>query len=203
MASVWKLVERRIPLLLCAWLLVIMLAACGDSGTTTTAPSATSTPRPPAESVALKEYKGENFTINYPKDWGVSASGDQVTFADPVGKNLLAVFVNANPDSKRSESDLADLTMAQFDGTILSNAQRVSVPTTYEASGITWTQRSATGVLTNNPGVQGNLFLLVKNYPAKSDKTYAYQIEYYGPAETFGQANTSFQAMLLSFKFTS
>lgn len=204
MTSAWKQLTRRISLALCAWLLIMLLAACGDSGTPTSTTSApTGTPQPPAQSVDLKEYKGENFTIDYPKNWGVSASGDQVTFADPIGKNLLAVFVNSNPKGNKSESQLADQMMSQFDGTIISNAQTISVPSTYEAAGIVWTQRSVTGILTNNPGVQGNLFLLVKNYPNKAANTSAYQIEYYGPANTFGQANTSFQAMLLSFKFTS
>lgn len=202
MDSVWKQVTRHIPLVLCAWLLIMILAACGDSGTPTTSAS-TSTPQPPSESVNLKEYKGANFTISYPQNWGVSASGDQVTFADPIGKNLLAVFVNANPNENKSESQIADQMMSRFDGTILADAQKISVPTTYEAGGIVWTQRSATGVLTSSPGVQGNLFLLVKNYPGKSAKTSTYQIEYYGPSNTFGQANTSFQAMLLSFKFTN
>lgn len=195
----WTLTTRRIVAALSAGLLVIMLAACGGSGSTTTSSPSHVAPVP---AVTLQTYRGTGFSISYPVSWHKNASGDQVTFADPVGRNVLAIFADPNGMEKQSETVLANQMMAKFKGTLLANAQNVTVPSTFMVGKYVWLQRSATGMLAiTDPGVQGNLFLLVINYPPQTAHTMAYEIEYYGPSSTFGQANVTFTRMLQSFRF--
>jgi hypothetical protein len=196
MASVWKRTAWRMALSLCALGLVMILAACNDSGNTSSANTPSSQPAP------LKPFQGTGFTISYPGNWHQQADGDQATFADPVSRNLLAVFSDPNV-ADRSASDIGNQAMADFMKTLLINSQPVSVASTYTLAGASWVQYGATGILASDPGVQGNFYLLVANYPPQGTLINAYEIEYYGPSSTFDQAKTIFQSMLQSFKFTS
>ena len=173
-----------------------MLAACGGSGGTAA--------HHPTSASALQMYTGTSFSMSYPAGWHKNASGDQVTFADPIGRNVMAVFADPDLMGAQSASAVADQAMSRFEGTLLANAQAVTVPPTYAIASVTWIQRSATGILAiTDPGVQGNFFLLVVNYPANAKNATMYEIEYYGPAATFSQANVNFMTMLRSFSFKS
>lgn len=174
------------------------LAACDNAGG-----PAMSRPTP-TPVVTLQMYRGTGFSINYPSNWHKNASGDQVTFADPVGRNVMAIFADPDLSGEPDASAVANQAMSRFEGTLLTNAQTVTVPPTFITGKVAWIQLSATGVLAiTDPGVQGNLFLLVTNYPPQAKNTVTYQVEYYGPASTFGQANANFMQMLQSFSFTS
>ena len=201
MISFWKHVTQRMTFVLSIWLLVTVLAACGGSGgTAANRPVSAS----PTSASALRTYTGTGFSMSYPSGWHKNASGDQVTFADPVGRNVLAVFADPDLMGAQSASTVADQAMSRFEGTLLANAQAITVPPTYAIAGVTWVQRSATGILAiTDPGVQGSFFLLVANYPANAKNTTTYEVEYYGPAATFSQANVNFIAMLRSFSFMS
>lgn len=180
MISIWK----RVALGLSALLLIGLLAACGGSGTAST-----------NNAPVLKLFKGVGFTIKYPENWHQQADGDQATFADSVNRDIMAVFSDDNP-SNNSASDIANQAWANFMKTLLVNPQPVSVSPTYSLAGTNWVQLSATGILSTDPGVQGNFFLLVATHQANS-----YEIEYYGPSSTFDQANQEFGTMLQSFQF--
>lgn len=189
MTSVWKQAIWRIALSISALWLIGTLAACNNSGNAASSNSSASS--------AAKLFKGTGFTISYPGNWHQQADGDQATFANAASRDIMAVFADANPGNT-SASDIANQTWANFMKTLLTNPQQVSISPTYSMAGTSWVQLSATGVLSSDPGVQGNLFLLVTNH-----QTNSYEIEYYGPANTFNQANQEFGTMLQSFKFTT
>lgn len=189
MIIIWKRAIWRFTLALSALWVIVVLAACSSSS------SVASKPAPP------KLFKGTGFTISYPSNWHQQADGDQATFADAISRNLMAIFTDANP-GKTSAATIANQAWANFMKTLLVDPQPVSVSPTYSLAGIDWVQLSATGVLTSDPGVQGNFFLLVANYPNQGSSVNSYEIEYYGPSATFDQANQEFATMLQSFQFT-
>jgi hypothetical protein len=200
MISFWKQASRYTTTALCICLLATTLVACDDSGGTT------STPPTPTPIVTYQTYQGTGFTLDYPSTWGVHASGDQVTFADPLGKNVLAIFADPDLAGEPDAEVVGSQTITHLKSTLLANAQDMNIPQTFNTSEgrVTWLQFGASGTMANlNPGTQGILFLLVTNFPPQSKKTVTYQIEYYGPASTFGQANVLFMHMLQSFAFTT
>jgi hypothetical protein len=138
--------------------------------------------------------------MQYPGDWHQQADGDQATFANAASRDVLAVFTDPN-SSSNTATDIASSAMSNFMKTVLSSAQTAQVPPSIQLDGANWVQLSATGVLTSDPGVTGNFYLLVTNYPATGPNVIAYEIEYYGPASTFNVGNVEFQAMLQSFQF--
>lgn len=209
MTSSWKHVTQRMSMGLSAVVLIVLLAACGGSGGTGS--TATPTPKPPTPTPTtpaanMQTYTGTNFSISYPQGWQKSASGNQVTFDDPlVTKDYMTIVTIPNPGGTQSASALADTTMPLVEKTLLTNAKPATVAPTVTVGGESWTQRSATGELAlTDPGTQGTLFLLIDNHPANAANTQAYEIYYYGPTSTFSQSDTlAFQPMLQSFKFTS
>lgn len=213
MSSSWKHVTRRMSLGLGVVLLMVLLAACGggssgSTGTTPTPKASTPTPTPTTAvpTANMKTYTGKDFSISYPQTWQESASGNQVTFADPlVTKDIVTIVAVPNPAGAQSASDIADSSMPLIEKTLLTKAQPATVAPTVTVAGESWAQRSATGDLAlTDPGTQGTLFLLVDNHPANAANTQAYEIYYYGPTSTFSQSNTlAFQPMLQSFKFTA
>lgn len=207
MKSSWKHVTQRMSIAFCALLLVVLLAACGGGGSSSN--SVTPTPKPPTPTptpaVTMQQYTGTAFSISYPQGWQESASGNQVTFIDPISKNVVTIVTVANPGGAQSANALADATLPLIEQTMLSKATTAKVAPTATVGGETWVQRSATGDLAlTDPGTQGTLIMLVDNHPASSADTKAYEIYYYGPTATFTQATTlAFQPMLNSFKFTA
>ena len=153
----------------------------------------------------MQQYMGTGFSLSYPQGWQKSASGNQVTFLDPLSKNVVTIVSVANPAGAESASALADTTLPLIEKTLLSKGQTATVAPTTTVAGDTWAQRSATGELAiTDPGTQGTLMMLIDNHPAQAANTKAYEIYYYGPSATFTQSNTlAFQPMLQSFKFTA
>jgi hypothetical protein len=191
----WKRVTRFASLALSAWMLVMTLSACG--GSTASKPQ-------PTLAVTLQTYNGTGFSMHYPSNWQKSVSGDHVTFTALDGKDVLTIFADPDLSGEPDSSAVASQSISRFAGNLFTHAQAVTVPPTFITGKVTWIQLSETGVLTTaDPGAQGNLFLLVTSYPPQSKNTVTYQIEYYGSASTFGQANVSFMQMLQSFSFTS
>lgn len=192
----WKRVTRHALLALSAWVLVTTLAACGGSGGSTTSK--------PTPAVTLQTYNGTGYSMHYPSNWQKSVVGDHVTFTALDGKDVLAIFADPDLSGEPDSSAVASQSISRFAGTLFTHAQAVTVPPTFITGKVTWIQLSETGILTTaDPGTQGNLFLLVTSYPPQTKNTVTYQIEYYGSAPTFGQANVSFMQMLQSFSFTS
>jgi hypothetical protein len=138
--------------------------------------------------------------MQYPGDWHQQADGDQATFASAASRDVLAVFTDPN-DVGNTATTIANNAMSDFMKTVLSSAQAAQVAPTIQLDGANWVQLSATGMLTSDPGVEGNFYLLVTNYPSTGPNVIAYEIEYYGPASTFNVGNVDFQAMLQSFQF--
>ncbi len=213
MNASWRHVTQRMSIVFCSLLLVLVLAACGGSGGSTTGtatatpasatPTATTAASNPAASMV--QYTGTTFSISYPQSWQKSASGNQVTFLDPISKNVVTIVTVANPAGAQSPSALADGSLPLIEKTLVSDGKNATVAPTVTINGETWAQRSATGTLAlTDPGTPGTLFLLVNNHPASAPTTQAYEIYYYGPTSTFTEANTlAFQPMLQSFKFTA
>jgi hypothetical protein len=198
----WIVLGARAALL--SVLLVLVLAGCGSSSASTKVGATSVVVTPLATNVVMQVYHGSAFQMSYPESWKQSASGNQVTFADIVSKNLLTIVTVANPNGELEAKDLADQTLPLIEKTLLSDGQPASVAATVKVGGLIWEQRSATGGLAiTDPGVQGTLMMLVTNYPAAASSTQAYEIFYYGPSSTFTQAvDQDFQPMLQSLTFS-
>ncbi len=191
MTSSWKHVTQRMSLGLSTLLLVVLLAACGGTGSTGS--GSTPTPKPPTPTpttpaVAMQTYTGTNYSISYPQNWKVDSSSaqgiSQTAIHDDVSGNAFTIVGTPDPGGVSSASSLADIT-------------------TVTINGVTWAQRSITGTTTvNGQDVPATIFLLVTLHPANAANTTAYQLIYGGPTVTFAQANVlAFQPMLQSFKF--
>lgn len=208
MKASWKHVTQRMSIAFSSLVLVVLLAACGGSGSTSSS-NTIPTPKPPTPTptpaVTMQTYTGTSFSISYPQGWQKSASSNQVTFADPVSKNIVTIVTVANPAGTQSASALADATLPPIEKALLSNAKTATVAPTVTVGGDTWAQRSATGELAlTDPGTQGTLVMLIDNHPANAANTLAYEIYYYGPSATFTQADVlAFQPMLQTFKFVA
>lgn len=204
MTSSWKHVTQRMSLALSSVLLVVLLAACGGSGSTgnnvTPTPKPANTPTPTTPAVAMQTYTGTGFSISYPQGVQETASGNQVTFLDPVSKNVMTIATAANPAGAQGTSTAATASMQIFEKSLLSNAQPATAAPTVTVGGESWVQLSATGDLAiTDPGTPGTLIQLADTHNGT-----LYEIVYYGPTATFAQSNTlAFQPMLQSFKFTA
>jgi hypothetical protein len=152
----------------------------------------------------MQTYKGKDFSISYPQGAQQSASGNQVTFLDPITKNVMTIVTVPNPGGAQPAGALADATLPLINKTLLKNAQPATVAPTVTVAGETWVQRSSTGDLAiTDPGTPGTLYMLIDNHPANAATTQAFEIYYYGPTATWSQAQAVFQAMLQTFKFTA
>lgn len=210
MTSSWKHVTQRMSLGLSTLLLVVLLAACGGTGSTGS--GSTPTPKPPTPTpttpaVAMQTYTGTNYSISYPQNWKVDSSSaqgiSQTAIHDDVSGNAFTIVGTPDPGGVSSASSLADITIQTLEKSTVKNAQTVSVAPTVTINGVTWAQRSITGTTTvNGQDVPATIFLLVTLHPANAANTTAYQLIYGGPTVTFAQANVlAFQPMLQSFKF--
>jgi hypothetical protein len=208
----------RIPakplLLACSMFLVLLLAACGSSGTTsgstpTTAPTSQASPSPAvtptsATTANLTTYTGNGYTIGYPQGWKVNAAGKSVVLADPTGIYNLTIVISPNPGGVIGPDSVVNLGIQGVKGT-LTNPQTVNVPSSITIGGDSWVQKSIAG--TSTAGGQSGVVQVVAasdNHPANSPSTNSYTIIYATLQATFAAANTQyFQPMLQSFKFTA
>lgn len=205
-------IPARNTMIACSIFLVLVLAACGSSGTTsgttpTTAP--TSQPSPttassPTTSTTLTTYTGNGYTIGYPQGWKVNAGGKSVVFTDPTNIYSLSILVVPDPGGAISPDTVVN-TAVQLATANLKNTQTVNVPASTTIGGDTWTQKSIAGT-SSAAGQTGTVQAVVAadNHPANSASTNSYAITYQTLQATFDTANTQyFQPMLQSFKFTS
>lgn len=208
MTSSWRSVTQRMSVALCSALLVLLLAACGGTGTT--GGSATPTPKPtptiqPTPTVAMQTYTGTTFSISYPQGVKETPSGGNVAFTDVETGDMMVIATTPNPDGATSTSAAANTAMQIYEKTFLSDAQPTTVSPTVTVGGESWVQLSATGKLVLlDAGTPGTLVQLADTHPASGANALLYEIIYFGPTSTFTQTNTMvFQPMLASFKFTS
>ena len=213
MITSWKHVTRWMSVSFSALFLIVLLAACGNSGNSS---AATPTPKPPtatptaaataAPAAPLQTYTGTGFTIQYPQSWKVQNSQGAIVFTDAQQDNTVTIVTAPNPGGSVSAAQQLKLglnALAQTAG--ISNAQPVSLPATTTIAGETWAQSGITGTAkTNGVAVPGELIGLADNHPANSPTTKVFNIYYGGPTLTFQVENTSvFQPMLQTFKFTA
>jgi PsbP len=208
----------RIPaknvLLACSMFLVLLVAACGSSGTTSSStPTSSPTPSPtpssspvvsPTSVANLTTYTGNGYTIGYPQGWKVNAAGKSVVFADPTGIYNLTIVISPNPGGVASPDAVVNLEYQVVKGT-LTNPQTVNVPSSTTIGGDPWVQKSIVGT-SSAAGSSGVVQVVVAsdNHPANSTATNSYTINYATLQATFAAANTQyFQPMLQSFKFTA
>lgn len=220
--STWRPATRRVFLVLCASVLLVLLAACsglgstsgstnnnpgganGTAGTTGTTSVNGATPTLPS-SVDLTGATGTNYSITYPKTWKKTGSGNSVSYHDTTTSgNSLNVVVAPDPNGTVSADKFADANILVLEKT-LTNSKVVNVASTITINGVTWSQRAITG--TAKVGVQNvqlKAIMLVTTHPASSANTQTYEIIYEGPVFTFDLTNAiDFQPMLHSFKFTA
>ena len=201
-------------LIACSLLLVLLLAACGSSGTSsgstptpTSAPQATPSPTPavsPTSSVNLTTYTGNGFTIGYPQGWKATASGKNVVFTDDTGIYNFTIVIAPNPGGAASPDTVVNTSVDGVKNT-LTNPQTVNVPASTTIGGESWVQRSIAGT-SSTGGQSGDIQMVVAsdNHPANSASTNSFTVIYATLKATFDAANTQyFQPMLQSFKFTS
>ena len=203
---------------LCSVALLLLLTACQGNGgpqsstpTPTPSPMPTFTPTPtpsPTPIVAtLKTYKGNGYTIDYPKGWTVSVGSDNiVSFTDPTGLLSMTITVQPNAQGATSSDNLVNSALQVFQ-TQASNYQQLSVAPTTTISAETWSQGAATG----DVAVTGQVapvtmkdVVVADNHPAASSNTMGYTIAYSASVQDFSLVDQGyFQPMLQSFVFTS
>jgi hypothetical protein len=197
-------------------LLVLLLAACGSTGTSsgstpTSAPSSQASPSPSsavsptsATTANLTTYTGNGFTIGYPQGWKVNTAGKNVVFTDATGVYNFTIVVTPNPGGVASPDTIVT-TAIQGAKNTLKNPQDVNVPSMVTIGGDSWVQKSVTGTssVAGQNGVVQRVFAS-DNHPANSTSTNNFTITYSTLQATFNAANSQYyQPMLQSFKFTS
>ncbi|MBA2284304.1 MAG: hypothetical protein H0W02_02360 [Ktedonobacteraceae bacterium] len=201
---------RWSSLVLCS-LLLVLLTACGGTGSTTTTatptsapsnPSPTPTVAPTTASANLTTYTGEGYTIGYPQDWHVKKSNNLVTFTDALGVSTLVIEVIPNPNAIAPTSTV----MTSTEKAIASNGknfQKVNGTSKATIAGDNWDQSSATEDATVSGQTQNVKYvILADNHPASSSSTKLFVIFYGTLTSLFDQTDSSsFQPMLQSFKF--
>ncbi|MEO6887889.1 MAG: hypothetical protein ABI324_02720 [Ktedonobacteraceae bacterium] len=198
----------------CGLVLVLLLAACsgGEPGGATATPTPTPTPSPtplptltPTSLPTLTMYKGNGYTIGYPKGWMVTTGTDGiVSFSDPNGIAYLAITSQPNPQGVISSSRLVDIGLQVFKSQV-KNYQQANVASSTMVAGETWSQGSATGDITpegQTSTVPAKVIVIADNHPTNSISTRGYTIAYGTGQQVFDLANGAyFQPILSSFRF--
>jgi hypothetical protein len=151
-------------------------------------------------------YKGDGYTIGYPKGWQVMTGSDGfVSFSDPQGVAYLAIRAQPNPQGALSSSHLVDLGLQVFQAQA-KNYQRVESAPTTTVAGETWSQGTATGDITpegQNSPVTVKVMVIATNHPPNSLSTNGFTMAYGTDQQRFDRTNARiFQPMLQSFIFT-
>ena len=201
-----KRMIQRIGLGVSTLILVMMLAACGSSGSiassTPTSKPATPTPSPTPSPTPTGTYIGTNFSMSYPPGVQERQVDGLVTF-DLDANNSMTIEYQPNPNGALSTNELAQTFIKVFEKATFSSSEPATIAPTATVGDDSWVQISATGTLLLDPGTPGTLVLLADNHPANAANTNSYLIVYSGPTATWSQSNAVFQAMLQSFKFSS
>lgn len=203
MTSLWKPVTQRLSLSALALLSIVLLAACSIPGSSASSSTPTAIPSP---TPAMATYRGDGYTIDYPKDWTKSVTSGQITFQDSLGANALGVVAVANPNGLAQPSTVLDATIASsVKGANMTNTSPANLPASVSLAGETWVQKGTTGTVSKGgASTSFEVVVLATNHPAHSSTTKIFEFVYAGPlvGSTLADAQI-FQAMLASFKFTS
>lgn len=203
---------------LCSVALLLLLSACQWNGgpqnatsTPTPSPMPTFTPTPtpsPTPIVAtLEPYKGNGYTISYPKGWTVSVGTDNiVSFTDPTGLLSMTITVQPNAQGATSSDNLVASALQVFQ-TQASDYQQLTIAPTTTIGAETWSQGAATG----NVSVTGQVapvtmkdVVVADNHSTSTSTTMGYTIAYSANVQDFSFIDQGyFQPMLQSFMFTS
>jgi hypothetical protein len=209
MTSSWKRVTRRMSIALSSILLVVLLAACGGTGTTGNTGSGTPTPTAtpsPTPTPAVTTYTGNGYTISYPKDWQQSATAGQATFQDAQGLNALGVLVVPNPNGAQQAGTVQAATLTgAVKGANMTNTSPANLSASVSVGGETWLQKGTTGTASKGgASAPYEVVILAVNHPANAANTQIYELIYAGPLLGSTLLDQQiFQAMLASFKFAS
>lgn len=202
---------------LCSVALLLLLSACQWNGvpqnatpTPTPSPMPTFTPTPtpsPTPIVAtLKPYKGNGYTISYPKGWTASVGSDNiVSFTDPTGLLSMTITVQPNAQGATSSSNLVDSTLQVFQSQA-SNYQQLNIASTTTIDAETWSRGAATGdvAVTGQVAPITMQDVVIANNHSTTSTTMSYIISYSASVQDFSLVdNGYFQPMLQSFVFTS
>ena len=197
-------------LALSSLMLAVLLVACGGSSTTGTASTPTSTPTlapsptsPTAANGAMTAFQGNSFTISYPQNWQTTTKANNIfTFTDSTGNIKMTITVAPDPNSTIGADSVAS-TALQAAQVLLKNSQTVTVPSTTNVGGDSWSQISASGTQRlNNQDTNIQVVVIATVHPANTLLSKSFTIFYQAPVSTFSQDNTTyFQPMLQSFKF--
>ncbi len=157
----------------------------------------------PSPTPALTVYRGNGYSIGYPKDWTVTPGDHEVTFMGASGLYTFIAGAHPNPGGSVDASTVASKSIAAVKAT-KKNPQTVPLPPTTTVGGDRWVQKSISWTETSG-GQSTNIQVAVisDNHPAASATTQNFIIVYATEKSLFAMANTSyFQPMLQSFKFT-
>ncbi len=152
----------------------------------------------------MTSFQGNGFTISYPQKWQTTKKANNLfTFTDSTGSIKMVITVAPDPNGAISADAVAS-TALKAAQVLLKNSQTVSVPSTTNVGGESWSQVSASGTQRlNNQDTNIQVVVLADVHPANTPLSKSYTILYQAPVATFSQDNTSyFQPMLQSFKFT-
>ncbi|MBO0789376.1 MAG: hypothetical protein J2P36_00265 [Ktedonobacteraceae bacterium] len=197
---------------LCGFLL--LLTACfpnRSSGSVLNSPAGTSTVRTPVSTtpastattkVAFTQYKGDGYTINYPKNWKVTKGVNAVTFNDPNSSANFVVQRAPNPKGimKPDKPVSTVLSSVQKSG---KHYKKLNLPATTTINGVTWTQAGATADLPTHGKMQNEkMVTLATNHAVPGRETTLFSIVYASSTQNFDHDDRSiFHPMLQSFKF--
>ena len=179
----------------------MLLVACGGGGSSGSTP--TPTPVLTPTSIRVTPFTGNGYTINYPQGWKATSAFGGVSFTDSTAIYSLNIMVTPDPNGLNTADSLADTVITGIRGG-LKNPQKENVAPTTTVGGETWSQRSASGMTTQNgQRVVVQVVVIVGIHPASSPMSKGFIIVYSATKSLFVQANTTyFQPMLQSFKFT-
>ena len=182
-------------------ILAMLLVACGGSGSSASSP--TPKPLPTPTPIPVTPFTGNGYTINYPQAWKTTSAFGNVSFTDSTAIYRLNIILTPDPNGLNTANALADTAITGIRGG-LKNPQTENVAPTTTVGGETWSQRSASGMTTQNgQSVVVQVVVIVDIHPASSPMSKGFIIVYSTTKALFVQANTTyFQPMLQSFKFT-
>ncbi|MBO0782887.1 MAG: hypothetical protein J2P37_29080 [Ktedonobacteraceae bacterium] len=198
--------------------ILLLLTACSQnssSGSVLNSAAGTSTVRTPthasttpttastaATKVAFTQYKGDGYTINYPKNWKVTKGVNAVTFNDPNSIANFVVQIAPNPKGtiKPDKPVSTVLNSVQKGG---KNYKKLNLPATTTINGVTWTQAGATADISAQGKTQSEkMVTLATNHEVPGRETTLFSIVYASSTQNFDRDDRSiFHPMLQSFKF--
>lgn len=154
--------------------------------------------------VQLLLYRGDGFSIGYPRDWRVTPAGSSVEFSHEADNASVSVQIVPNPNAATAPDDAiaASLDAIGKSG-LYKNYKRVRLPSSVRVGGEIWQQQGATGeVQILSQRVNMEVIMLATNHPARSSQTRLFSIYMILPVARYQQLYMSaLGPMLQSFRF--